>query len=170
MPIFRHAAFALAAALCLPHSLATASEPPVVEVSCLCKLGGVDNRFGATIAVDADSRAPLKALIERNVFGLRQTLVLRGDGCGRDGKLSGISARCGDNSLFRRNADGTSTTTNVPNTEFSGEVTIRITSTGGIPLVPNTPDDQPKVDDARWNSRFVSSISVQGVAQKVTPK
>jgi hypothetical protein len=56
------------------------------------------------------------------------------------------------------------------NTVFSGEVVLRINSNSGIPRVPGTPDDQPKVDDAQWNSPYVSSIGVTVVAQKVTPK
>jgi hypothetical protein len=158
----------IACAVEAPRAQTAESAP--LAVQCLCKIGGVESTYSGRFAADARSREELKRLIEANTFGLRKTIRIQGDGCGKDDRLSGMDARCGDNSLSRRDASGRTTFAAVPNEPFSGVVTLRITSNAGIPLVPGNPDDQPKVDDKRWNSNMVSAIVVMGVAQKVEPK
>lgn len=145
-----------------------AQEALVLDVSCLCNTGSNPKRFFGRIAVTPEKRDQIKALVEKNAFGLRQTITLRGNGCGKDGLLSGIDARCGDTSVRGPVTGGKVTFVSVPNTEFSGEVTIRITDNGGIPLVAGTPDDKPLVDDKRWPQ--ASAIVVGGTVIKASPK
>lgn len=166
-PNCRAIGIALAAILAGSAS-ATAAEP--LAVSCLCKIGGVENTYAGRFAVDAESRDSLKRLIEANTFTLGKTITVRGNGCGNDKRLRGMDARCGDNSISRRDGSGKVTWTRAENTPFSGMVTLRVTSNSGIPLAANSSNDQPVVDEARWASGQVSVVGVMGTAEKVEPK
>jgi hypothetical protein len=148
-----------------------ANDPEPLTVQCLCRDGSSTNRFFGRFAVDAGSSQALKDLIEANTFGLRRTITIRGEGCGRDPRLEGLNATCGRTSVTNRDPAGRLTeSTMVDNAEFSGEVTMRITSNSGIPRLPGTPDDEPRVNMEQWTSGRVRVIQVMGVAQKVTPK
>lgn len=150
---------------------ALANDAAPLVASCLCRDMSGQDRYFARFANDAESSQKLKDLIEANTFGLRKNITIRGDGCGRDNRLTGLNASCGQTSVVNRDRTGKVTSqATVDNTEFSGEITLRITYNSGIPRIPGTPDDQPKVDMEQWNSGRVTAIQVGGVALKVTPK
>lgn len=150
---------------------AVANDVVPLVASCLCRDASRQDGYFARFANDAESSQKLKDLIEANTFGLRKNITIRGDGCGRDNRLTDMNASCGRTSVVNRDRTGkVISEAMVDNTEFSGEVTLRITYNSGIPRLPGTADDEPKVNMDQWNSGRVRAISVGGVALKVTPK
>ncbi|HRK18955.1 MAG TPA: hypothetical protein PK970_08365 [Hyphomicrobiaceae bacterium] len=147
---------------------ATAQEVVVLDAACLCQRGDKKDMYFGRIALTNSNRDKIKELIEANTFGLKKTVTFRGNGCGKDGVLSGMDARCGDTSVPGPKVGGKVTYQSIPNTEFVGEVTIQISYNAGIPRVPGTPDDKPQIDPARWPKTDV--IQAGGIAMKVTPK
>lgn len=146
------------------------AQEAVVELdaSCLCIAGNNPKRYFGRIAITKENRDRMKELIEKNTFGLEKRMTLRGIGCGKDSRLSGMDARCGDTSTPGPRVGGKATFVSVPNVEFSGEVTIQITDNSGIPLLAGTPQGQPVIDIKRWPQATV--VGVGGKALKVAPK
>lgn len=147
---------------------AVAQEAVVLEAACLCQRGDKKDMYYGRIALTDANRDKIKALIEANTFGLKKTITFRGNGCGKDGVLYGMDARCGDTSVPGPKVGGKATYQSIPNTEFVGEVTIQISYNGGIPLAANSTDAKPQLDLARWPKTGV--IVAGGTAKKVTPK
>lgn len=143
------------------------AETLVVEAQCLCKLGDGRNWYKASVALTPESRDKMKALIEAGSFTLWKTVTLKGQGCNPAKFPAGFSDKCGDTSITNTDAKGKSTTTSVPNEEFSGEVTIEVKANGGIPTAAAQPGKEVTIDEKRWpNTPDFSVMGVDVTAKK----
>lgn len=137
------------------------AEPVVLEVQCLCKLGHKPDWYKGTIALTDQSRDAMKAMIESGAVELWKQVTLKGKGCNAGTFPDGWKDKCGETSVSHRSADGKRTVTNVPNAEFTGEVTIEVKSNFGIPKARELTSKVIKVNEARWPK--TKTIGVMGV-------
>lgn len=160
----------VAIALSIPLTIAQArAEPVALDVHCLCQRGDKATNYFGNVALTAANREAMKTLIEGGGVKLGQQLTLKGAGCSAATFPQGYKDKCGDTSVVKWVTSTQAERTIVPNAEFSGEVTIRISSNSGIPLAMDSTDAAVKLDEQRWPKAASFSVMGQDVTTLNTP-
>ncbi|MBL8564555.1 MAG: hypothetical protein JNM89_02425 [Hyphomicrobiaceae bacterium] len=145
------------------------AEPVALDVNCLCKRGDKATDYFGKVALTPGNRDAMKALIESGGVKLGQQLTLKGAGCNAATFPPGWKDKCGDTSVVNWVTATKAERTIVPNAEFSGEVTIRVSSNSGIPLAMDSTDAAVKLDEQRWPQAGTFSVMGQDVTTLKTP-
>ncbi len=158
------------AALVMPLTLAQSrAEPVALDVHCLCQRGDKATNYFGNVALTAANREAMKTLIEGGGVKIGQELTLKGAGCSAATFPQGYKDKCGDASIVKWVTSTQAERTIVPNSEFSGEVTIRISSNSGIPLASDSTDTAIKLDEQRWPNSASFSVMGQDVTTLKSP-
>ncbi|MGD9785212.1 MAG: hypothetical protein AB7E80_05670 [Hyphomicrobiaceae bacterium] len=139
-------------------TLAAHAEAVVLDAHCLCKRGDKPTVYFGKLALTSANREAMKTLIESGGVQLGKQVTLKGMGCNPGTFPDGWKDRCGDTSVTTWVTPTKAEWSSVPNDEYAGEVTIRITSNSGIPLALESSDEKVLLDENRWPDASVFSV------------